>query len=156
LEPSVASGPAEARTKAVELSPEAVELLGRWRSLVESIAEDRPEVASILSHVVPLELADDRYLLGVEKGSVFESRATSPEAMAQIQGASTKLFGTTPDVGFKINGAHPGGMTLASQKAAERAEAEAEAIRRAKQHPRVLDAIEILGAKVKEVRLAKS
>jgi hypothetical protein len=122
--------------------------------IVDSIRAARPDLASMLQHIVPLALSDQEWSLGLEKGSVFERIASSKETEALLKRAGASLFGSAPRITIKSDVPKRDVQTLAEVAADQRAVRHNSAVERVRRHPRVLDAVEILGARIKEVRLA--
>jgi DNA polymerase-3 subunit gamma/tau len=126
-----------------------------WSTLLDQIREGRPELASVLQHVVPLRIDAQEMQLGIEKGSVFEQKLNSSEVHQLLKKVATAHFNSTPKISVQASAALAGEQTLAAMAADARAARKQAATERAQQHPKVLEAIEILGGRIKEVRPAE-
>jgi DNA polymerase III subunit gamma/tau len=131
--------------------------LATWQSMLERIAEARPELAAIFEHAVILELGPQRIVVGSVPGDVFARELGAAEARRALESAAAAHFEAPVKVELELDSERARSFeTLAARYARERDERSREAIAEVKQHPRVADAIEILGARVKDVKLASS
>ena len=73
--------------------------------------------------------------------------------MALLKRAAHEHFGTEPLIQLETNAVGTKTNTVASVESRERTDKQKEAIARAKEHPRIAEAAEILGARLKEIRL---
>jgi DNA polymerase-3 subunit gamma/tau len=128
------------------------ESLERWRELLEKLRNDRPEVVAMLQHVLPITLSTEQLVLGIERGSVFEASLGSADVKRWLERGAAQHLGGNPRLQFKPMDSLAGEQTLASMASDARIERKQAATERAKQHPKVLEALEILGGRIKEVR----
>jgi DNA polymerase III subunit gamma/tau len=131
-----------------------LEALGR---IVDALRPERPELAAFVEHACPLELGDSVLVLGVPKGSMFGAEISSKSALDALTRATTKELGREARVNVQLDAADAEGlMTLAELALIAREASEAKAVQRAKAHPRIHEAVEILGARLKELKLGGS
>jgi hypothetical protein len=118
------------------------------------VRKERPELGAFLSHAIPLHCDGNRLELGWESGSVFYESVSGPEQRKLLQAAAQRHFGSAPEIQFRLDHEpDSNGTTLASVEAREREARRQVALREAREHPVVRQAIDILGARVKELRL---
>ncbi len=130
--------------------------LEHWRSVVEKLEAIRPELGAYLGHAVPLTLAAPNVVLAWEPGSVFALQAGSPENQALLETALSDHFGSPTTASQKLEA--PEGrdfMSLLSIRTEQAELARKQAIERARKHPAVVLAIEVLGAKLKDLKLGE-
>ncbi|MCC6214669.1 MAG: DNA polymerase III subunit gamma/tau [Polyangiaceae bacterium] len=153
-----AAPPEAARAHAAPPEPTPEALGASWRSIVAQVSAERPDLAAYLTHATPLELGPRRVRLAWPAAAPFASHATTPEARASLAGAAGRVLGGDgPAIEHELDSPRArGGATLSAQAEAERVERDRVARERALHHPRVLDAIRILGARVREVRIPES
>jgi DNA polymerase-3 subunit gamma/tau len=147
---AVANG--QAATPKSNGSHTSSENLQRWRELLDTLRSDRPEVVAMLQHVVPLTLTAEQVTLGIERGSVFEAPLNAADVKRWLERGAAQHLGGNPRLQLRTLDSLAGEQTLASMAADARSERKQAATDRAKQHPKVLEAIEILGGRIKEVR----
>ena len=117
--------------------------------------ESRPELTAFLEHAAPLKLDQGEVVVGWAKGSIFAGEASTKESMALLSRAAFEHFGTQTRVTFELDSAEAkSAMTVASQDSDAREQRVCEALAQARQHPCISDAMEILGARLKDVKLA--
>jgi len=124
-----------------------------WQAVVARLATDKPRVASVFEHAAPLIVEPGRLLLGVEPNSFIAQQAQDAEAQALLRHAASDHFGVATEVELDLGGGYGKVQTLAAKHSAEQAARLAEARQLVANHPLVLDAIEVLGAELKDVRL---
>lgn len=114
----------------------------------------RPALASVLEHAAVLRFSPERVELGYEAGSFLVGQATDAAAKELLLDALRTHFGRAPELCFETLASKSGHTTLAMVDTAER-KLKLEAAKRAvAEHPLVTAAIELLGAELKDVRLA--
>ncbi len=129
--------------------------LATWYAIIDRVAEVRPELAAVLEHAAPLELGPDRIVLGWEPGNVLSGQFAGKEAERVLERAAEQHFGKAPRIEVERDSERARGFeTLAQVHIREREQKKRAAIAKARSHPRVTDAIEILGARIKDLRLA--
>ncbi len=145
--------PARAEPDADERSPDfaVVAFIG----ILERLAAQRPELAAFFEHAAPLRVSSTELVVGFEPGSVFSAQASEKEAVAALTRAASEHFGGRVHVVVELDSERSRGFdTVAAQHARERRARVQRAIAEAKQHPRVVDAMEILGARIKDLKIA--
>jgi DNA polymerase-3 subunit gamma/tau len=154
--PAPRPAPVARSSQVPRAAPEPLELDEVLRKIVARVAGDRPELAAKLEHGVLLEVAPGRLLLGWAPDNVFSELVATPENTALVEQAASTVLGAPCRVSHERDSAR-----AASKKTLSRLEAEArerrtrEAYERARQHPRIAEAVEILGARLKDLKLAK-
>jgi DNA polymerase III subunit gamma/tau len=125
-----------------------------WRSIVDRVRESRPELAAFLEHAAPLKLDPGEIVVGWAKGSIFAGQASTKESLALLSRAAGDHFGTRTRVTFELDSAEAkNATTVATQDSDAREQRVRDALAQARQHPRISDAMEILGARLKDVKL---
>ena len=110
----------------------------------------------MLEHAAILRFAADKVVLGYEQGSFLVGQATDAAAKDLLLGALTKHFDRAPELSFETIPARSGNVTVAMVDTAERRIKLDAAKRAVAEHPLVTAAIELLGAELKDVRLAEA
>ncbi|HLV20939.1 MAG TPA: DNA polymerase III subunit gamma/tau [Polyangiaceae bacterium] len=150
-------GPRRDAPPAAERTAPAPELLQTWRRIVDGVAVSRPELAAFFEHAAPLSLDAGELVLGWEPGSVFVSEATTPEAQAVLASAAAEALGARPNLRFEQDSAVAAKtLTLAAIGAKQRDEDLKRALADIRQHPRVAEALEIFGARIKDLKVVES
>jgi DNA polymerase-3 subunit gamma/tau len=128
--------------------------LATWRTILDRVRAVKPALASIFEHGVPLDVTATRVLLGFAPDSFLGAQASEAEALDVLTREVRAHFGAAThvalDLSMKPTGAAP---TVAAIDAAKRKEASAHARAAIEKHPLVLQAIAVLGAELKDVRL---
>jgi len=124
-------------------------------AILERLAAARPELAAFFEHAAPLRVTAGELVVGFEPGSVFAAQAAQKEAVSALARAASEQFGAQVHVVVELDSERSRGFdTLAAQHARERRAKVQQAIADAKRHPRVVDAMEVLGARLKDLKLA--
>jgi DNA polymerase-3 subunit gamma/tau len=129
-----------------------------FRELVGRVAAQRVELAAKLEHAVLVEASAEKGLvLGWPPDSVFASLVGTPEYMALLERLASELLGRPTPVSHEHDSARAQGRkTLSHLEAEAREQRRKEAYERIRRHPRVEEAVEIFGARVRDLRLAGS
>ncbi|MCE7894636.1 MAG: hypothetical protein DYH12_33855, partial [Sorangiineae bacterium PRO1] len=123
--------------------------------ILERLAAERPELAAFFEHAAPLTVTPTELVVGFEPGSVVAAQAAGKEAVAALTRAASEHFGARVHVVVELDSERSRGFdTLAQQQVRERRAKVQHAIAEAKRHPRVVDAMEVLGARLKDLKLA--
>lgn len=139
-------------SKVIEESSEQSLLLA-WQELVDKIAEQRPEVAAILEHAVPLRIDASLIHLAWPPGSTLDSQFTDAE-FTRLLADSSANAGSSVAVEITHDCREAAGRaTLAAVETANRTRRVRELVQQSRQDPCILQAIEILGAHIREVRV---
>jgi DNA polymerase-3 subunit gamma/tau len=137
--------------KAPSVSPAAIDT---WRAIVERVAAERVELGAFLMRGALLELAPGGIVLGFVKDEPFVADVERNVALVE-DAASTELgVPTTVRVRSDLDRA-AAAATLAALDSEEAERQRRAAIAKVKAHPRVVEALEVLGAKVKDLKLAR-
>jgi DNA polymerase III subunit gamma/tau len=129
-----------------------------FRELVGRVAAQRVELAAKLEHAVLVEASVEKGLvLGWPPDSVFASLVGTPEYMALLERLASELLGRPTPVSHEHDSARAQGRkTLSHLEAEAREQRRKEAYERIRRHPRVEEAVEIFGARIRDLRLAGS
>jgi DNA polymerase-3 subunit gamma/tau len=146
----------EQRRPAPAAPPEptqGVEELDQTYAVILAILEaERPDLAAMLGHAVPLKLVADAVVIGWPPDAMLV--ANDKESVAALARAAEKHFGKAVSVSFEFDSERARGRkTLAAADSQERAERTRAAYAAAQKHERITEAVEILGAKLKELKL---
>jgi DNA polymerase-3 subunit gamma/tau len=152
--------PVQARAKpgteasaAPVMDPEATHRFDQWRRVLECLGQERSDLVAFLKHTVPLRVDAAALTLGYELGNVLEVPMRSEECLKALRAACASCFGQEPKIVFEpVTGSH---QTLAEADKRVREQQKRAAVDRAQQHPSVLDAAEILGARVKRIEVGE-
>ena len=149
---SVRAAPTAAPVRAE--APAPADTLETWRKLVDHIGIDRPDLAAFLSRAAPLEAApgsvviafsqDDVSAVETERNIELVARAAS-----QHFDAATKVKVVKDDALMKTR------RTLAELNSEEGERQRRAAIAKVKNHPRVAEAVEVLGARIKDLKIGE-
>jgi DNA polymerase-3 subunit gamma/tau len=157
--PALASAPAPApvpSAPAVPRTPLPDAVIADFRAILERVRAARPELAAFLEHAAPLELTAEQIVLGWEPKSMFAAQASDKDALAALGRAAQEHFGRAPRITCEFDSERAKTLqTLALLDAAAREQKTRSALQAARQHPRIADAMEILGARLKDVKLAE-
>ncbi|HKY39515.1 MAG TPA: DNA polymerase III subunit gamma/tau [Polyangiaceae bacterium] len=150
-EPPVAPRPPAAPAPAPDA--QGVEELDQIYTQILAILEaDRPDLAAMLGHAIPLRLRGDGVVVGWPPDSMLV--ASDKESVAALARAAEKHFGKACAVSFEFDSERAKGRkSLAAADSQERAERTKAAYAAAQRHERITEAVEILGAKLKELKL---
>jgi DNA polymerase-3 subunit gamma/tau len=149
--------PAEARRPpppppepAAELDLESV-----FRELVGRVAAQRPELAAKLEHSVLIEAASGRLVLAWPPDRMFGKLVAEAEPTALVTRVASELLAAPTKVVHELDSPRTQGRkTLSHLEAEAREQRRKEAYERVRHHPRVEEAVEIFGARVRDVRLS--
>ncbi len=132
---------------------QSVEELDQLYAQILAILEaERPDLAAMLGHAVPLRLVSESVVVGWPPDAVLV--ASDKESVAALGRAAEKHFGKPTSVSFEFESERSRGRkSLAAADSQERAERTKAAYAAAQKHERITEAVEILGAKLKELKL---
>ncbi len=152
-------GRATPAATARELAPEpppTQDLEEVLRAIVARVAVSRAELAAKLEHAVLLELTPTELVLGWAPGSVFGPLVATPECTSIVEQAASAVLRSPRRVKHEHDSARAAGKkTLSHLEAEARERRTREAYEKARAHPRIAEAIEVLGARLKDLKLAK-
>jgi len=126
----------------------------QWRGFVESVMKKRPILGALLSHAnFKMENVDGgkQVVMVFNEGSFYEKQAKDPKNQQEITDFAKAFFG--PEVKFVVSN-----VLLNTEKSIVQSKDEAIATlkKNALEHPMVLQAKEMLGADVVDVRVEHS
>lgn len=123
-----------------------------YLKILAILEPDLPHLAAMLGHAIPLKLVPEAVVIGWPPDAVLV--AHDKESVAQLQRAAEKHFGKPCSVSFEFESERARGRrSLAAADSQERAERTRAAYAAAQKHERITEAVEILGAKLKELKL---
>ncbi|MES1183661.1 MAG: DNA polymerase III subunit gamma/tau [Myxococcales bacterium] len=136
-----------------EAPAQSIEELDQAYALILAILEaERPDLAAMLGHAIPLRLLGDSVVVGWPPEAMLV--ASDKESVAALARAAEKHFGKPCSVSFEFDSERARGRrSLAAADSQERAERTRAAYAAAQKHERITEAVEILGAKLKELKL---
>jgi DNA polymerase-3 subunit gamma/tau len=128
-----------------------------WIAILEKLAETRPDLTSVLEHAAPLEIGPSQLVIGWEPGSTVSGAASDKDSLSLLAKVASEHLGRKMQVVFEFDSARAKAFdTVAAQASRDRKAELKRAISDARQHPRVVDAIEVLGARIKDLKLSDS
>ncbi|MCA9582666.1 MAG: hypothetical protein KC416_12785, partial [Myxococcales bacterium] len=129
--------------------------LAAWERVVASVCESKPALGAVLEHAVPIEVSRTQIVLGFAEGSFFGQQASSSESTTAIASAAASILGGKPAVSVKFSAPDNLGASVAEIATTRRDEEREETRRRALNHPRVIEALQVFpeGAGQVKVRL---
>jgi DNA polymerase III subunit gamma/tau len=123
-----------------------------YAQILAILEAERPDLAAMLGHAIPLALSGESVVIGWPPDSMLV--ASDKESVAALARAAEKHFGKPCSVSFEFECARASGRkSLATADSQERAERTRAAYAAAQKHERITEAVEILGAKLKELKL---
>jgi DNA polymerase III subunit gamma/tau len=135
------------------LTGQSVEELDTTYAQVLAVLEaERPDLAAMLGHAIPLRMVPEAVVVGWPPEAMLV--ASDKESVAALARAAEKHFGKPCAVSFEFESEKARGRrSLAAADSQERAERTRAAYAAAQKHERITEAVEILGAKLKELKL---
>jgi len=127
--------------------------LAAFRAIVERVSTDRIELGAFLMRGAPLHVAAGSIVLGFARDEPFVGEVE--RNLPLVERAASDHFGTPTTVRLEVNldrSALP--ATLAGLDSDEAERQRRAALAKVKSHPRVVEAVEVLGARVKDLKLA--
>ena len=150
----------KAEARAVSVPPRPLqsepkpEDLAAFRAIVDRVNERRAELAAFVSRAAILSLAPGELRLGWEPGDMFGRGANDKDSQELLEALASEHFGAPTKVVFEYDSARAATIkTLATIDTEIRAQKQREAVAQARQHRGVTDAVEILGARIKDLKL---
>jgi hypothetical protein len=127
--------------------------LDTWRSIVDHIGIDRPDLAAFLARAAPLEAAGSIELVFSEDDPSFYETEKNLELVARA--ASDYFEVKTMVRAVRDSARMKGKPTLAGLNSEEGEQKRRAALAKVKNHPRVAEAVEVLGARIKDLKLGE-
>ncbi len=133
------------------------EELAAFRAILDRVNERRPELAAFLARASILGLSSGELRLGWEPGDMFGQGANDKDSQELLTTLASEHFGTPTKVLFEFDSARATTIkTLATIDTEIRLQKQREAVAQAKQHRGITDAVEVLGARIKDLKLGPS
>ncbi len=132
--------------------------LARFREIVEEVRETRPELAAFLEHAAVLKAEPGEPLtLAYPPQSMFAPQVKGNDCIELLGAAATRALGCSTRAEFRFDYAPARGMdTLSADRVRAREARMRKAIVDAKNHPRVTEAVEVFGARLKDLKINES
>ena len=128
--------------------------LAAFRAIVDRVNGRRAELAAFVSRAAILSLTPGELRLGWEPGDMFSQGANGKDSQELLTTLATEHFGVKTVVSFEFESARAATIkTLATIDTEIRLQKQREAVAQAKQHRGVTEAVEILGARIKDLKL---
>ena len=128
--------------------------LAAFRAIVDRVNERRAELAAFVSRAAILSLAPGELRLGWEPGDMFGKGANDKDSQELLETVASEHFGVKTKVVFEYDSARAATIkTLATIDTEIRSQKQRDAVAQAKQHRGVTDAVEVLGARIKDLKL---
>jgi DNA polymerase III subunit gamma/tau len=128
--------------------------LEAWRALVDRIGIDRPDLAAFLARAAPLETAPGNVVLAFRADDV--SAVETERNLELVARAASAHFDVPTKVRVvKDDAAMKTRRTLAELNSEEGERQRRAALAKVKNHPRVAEAVEVFGAKIKDLKLGE-
>jgi DNA polymerase-3 subunit gamma/tau len=153
--PAAVAAPRPAPIRAVPPAPPAVatEAHAALRAIIERLPEDRFELRAFLARAAPLEAAPGSVILAFAAGEPFVSKVE--RELSLIERISSEHFAVATKVALAPDSDRVGPVaTLATLDAEEEERQRRAALAKVRNHPRVAEAVEVLGARVKDLKLS--
>jgi DNA polymerase-3 subunit gamma/tau len=130
--------------------------LARFRDVVEVVREERPELAAFLEHAAVLASEPGRLILAYEPRSIFAEQVKGRVEVELLTRAATQVLGQATSPEFRFDYSAASGMdTLSADRVRAREARVKKAIADAKNHPTVTEAMELFGARLKDLKLSE-
>jgi DNA polymerase-3 subunit gamma/tau len=135
--------------------PDPNDLMASWQDVVERVQKVRPEVSAVLEHAILIELSPTKMIVSWPPNSVFASHFDEQLLVELLRNALAERGDSIADILIAKDDPRAQGIdTLSSRETAERTRKYREDQARIRNHPRVKDAVEVLGARLVSVKLA--
>jgi DNA polymerase III subunit gamma/tau len=154
-EPEVAAPARPASIRAVPAAPPAIatEAHPVWRAIVERLPEDRFELRAFLARAAPLEAKAGSVVIAFGVDEPFVGKIE--RELALVERVASEHFGAPTKVTLeRVSERAASVATLAMLDAEEQERDRRAALAKVKNHPRVAEAVEVLGARVKDLKLS--
>jgi DNA polymerase-3 subunit gamma/tau len=149
---------AEARTaqappRPPQSEPKPAEIAA-FRVILDRVNERRAELAAFLARASILSLTPGELRLGWEPGDMFGHGANDKDSQELLTTLASEHFGAPTKVVFEFESARATTIkTLATIDTEIRLQKQRDAVAQAKNHRGVTDAVEVLGARIKDLKL---
>jgi DNA polymerase-3 subunit gamma/tau len=144
---------ANAALRPPQAEPKA-EDLAAFRAILDQVNEQRAELAAFLARASILSLTGGEMRLGWEPGDMFGHGANDKDSQELLTTLASEHFGVPTKVVFELESVRATTIkTLATIDAELRVNKQRQAEAQAKKHRGITDAVEILGARIKNLKL---
>jgi DNA polymerase-3 subunit gamma/tau len=124
-----------------------------WRAIVARLPEARHELAAFLSRAAPLEAKPGSVVIAFGPDEPFVAEVQREAAL--VERLASEHFGAPTTLVIERDSARASAVaTIATLDAEEADRQRRAALAKVKNHPRVTEAVEVLGARVKDLKLA--
>lgn len=145
--------PAKAPQRPPQAEPKTDEIAA-FRAILDRVNERRPELAAFLARASILLLIPGELRLGWEPGDIFGHGANDRDSQELLSALASEHFGAPTKVVFEFESARATTIKpLATIDAEMRAQKQRDAVAQAKKHRGITDAVEVLGARIKDLKL---
>ncbi len=128
--------------------------LATFRAILDRVNERRAELAAFLAHAAILEVTPGELKLGFEPGGMFSHGMGDKESLDLLTALATEHFGAPTKVSFEFESPRAKTIkTLATIDTEIREQKQRDAVAQAKKHRGITDAVEVLGARIKDLKL---
>ena len=144
--PAAPSRPPQTEPKAEDLAA--------FRAILDRVNERRPELAAFLARASILSSTPGEFRLGWAPGDMFSQGANDKDSQELLTHLASDHFGAPTKVIFEFESARAATIkTVATLDAELRVQKQREAVAQAKRHRGITDAVEVLGARIKDLKL---
>jgi DNA polymerase III subunit gamma/tau len=151
---SRAAAPAPPKPPQTEPNPE--DLLA-FRAILDRVNARRPELAAFLARAAILSSTPGELRLGWEPGDMFGHGANDKDSQDLLGSVASEHFGAPTKVIFEFESARATTIkSVATLDTEIRLAKQREAVAQAKKHRGITDAVEVLGARIKDLKLGPS
>lgn len=131
--------------------------LAAFRAILDRVNERRPELAAFLARASILSSTPGELRLGWEPGDMFGHGANDKDSQDMLGSLATEHFGAPTKVIFEFESARAATIkSVATLDTEIRLAKQREAVAQAKKHRGITDAVEVLGARIKDLKLGPS
>ena len=149
--------PSAEREKVVALVPPRADPVGvdmtAWRTIVVSVRGERPALASVFEHAIPLEVSATRVRVGYADSDFLGSQAGTPEAISVLTTAVHAHYGAATEVKVELNVKASKDATVYAIETAQRKAELAKARSAVEQHPVVREVVALFAADLRDIKL---
>lgn len=151
--PSASGAPVAARLVPPPVRSVVTEAHVVWRAVVERVPDDRHEIRAFLLRAAPLEVSPGKVVIAFGPDEPFVAKVE--RELALVERLVSEHFGVETRLEIEKDSAKMAGTaTLHMLDLEEEERKRRAALAKVKNHPRVAEAIEVLGGRVKDLKLA--
>jgi len=131
--------------------------LAVFRAILDRVNERRPELAAFLARASILSASPGELRLGWEPGDMFGHGANDKDSQDLLGSLASEHLGAPTKVIFEFESARAATIkSVATLDTEIRVAKQREAVAQAKKHRGITDAVEVLGARIKDLKLGPS